>query len=120
MSCSAEQFLFCTIGVADRRACRQDVSPRRRRARAKPARVAGLDEGVDGLRENRILCAGCDHFVGVAGEHGENFFRRGSAGGSENVRAGATAIFRSRGARPRRRFRDFVAEGSTGLCLKSF
>src|SRR4029077_11024056 len=32
----------------------------------------GLDEGFDGLRENRILRACRDHFVGVAGENREN------------------------------------------------
>jgi hypothetical protein len=31
-----------------------------------------FDEGFDGLRENRILRACRDHFVGVTGENSEN------------------------------------------------
>ena len=69
----------------------------------------GFDEGFDGLRENRILCAGCDHFVGVAGEHGENFR---AVGGSEMCAAGANGHFSfARGAAAAQIFENFGAEG---------
>ncbi len=49
-----------------------------------------FDKGFDGLRENRILRAGCDHFVGVAGKNRENLR---AFGGSKVRAAGANGDF---------------------------
>ena len=68
----------------------------------------GFDEGFYRLRENRILRAGGDDFVGVAGKNGENFraFR-----GSKMRTAGANGDFSfACGAAAAQIFENFGAE----------
>ena len=70
--------------------------------------LQGLDEGFDRQREDRILRAVCDDFVGVAGENGENLraFRR-----SKMRTAGANSDFTfTRGAAVAQIFEDFGAK----------
>jgi hypothetical protein len=68
----------------------------------------GFDKGFYRLRENRILRAGGDDFVGVAGKNGENFraFR-----GSKMRPARAHSDFSfARGAAAAQIFEDFGTE----------
>jgi len=73
----------------------------------------GFDEGFDGLRENRILRAGGDISSASPASTARISARSAEARCAPPVQ---TAIFRSRGARPRRRSsRTSVLRVSTGL-----